>query len=382
MNMKKAIKLIPLSLLVVSFTGSAIATQTTFAIQTASVIQTTSAIQTKGEANKESTIGTAPTLKVTDNSYVEVERLLYIGELEQAAKMISELVSSVDSTIQQGLLKARIQLAQNKLDQASDTMDQLIARFPSDPELHYWLAMINGSQAQQASIFSAGAFAKKSKNGFIKTIKLDTNYVQGYQGLIQFYLGAPAIVGGSLKKAKKTAAQLLEIHRLQGLLSLVSIAREDDDEKLEAKTIKALESEFQTSATAQYVVGFYYQQKKKFDKAFLAFNKAVTIADYSEVTGESEQDFKDSKLNATYQLGRNAVFSELHVKEGIAALHEYLKADISTAMPSKHWASYRLAKLYILNAQSEQAKPILQKLSRIDHADNLENLAKKELQSL
>ncbi len=326
-----------------------------------------------------------------ETDFKKVERLLLFGNQDEAQKLLNNLqlktvmLEEAQSGKEIGLkiaeFEARILFANNKLKQASNLLEELIEKHPNTPSLYKWYGQVNGGLAQQASIFKAGSYAKKSKNAFHKSIEVDTNYVDGYIGLIQFYLQAPAIAGGSNKKAKTIANQLLKVDPLQGTLSLLSVAQENNDQDRQEQLISQLEKDFQSSATALYVVGFHYQRQQRFEQAYQAFQSSVS----SNVSDDVSTKELQSQLSSLYQLGRNAVFSSLHIKEGIQALTKYINVEVPTQLPSKSWANYRLAKLYLLDNQSQFAKPILMSLKAQLESDgknsdkDLLALVKKEL---
>ena len=312
----------------------------------------------------------------------QVDWLLYQGQVEKAEHALKDIQTTEDNGLELGLLQARIEFASNDLDEAAERLEALITRHSKESQLHYWLGRVKGAQAQQASIFSAASYAKDSKNAFLTAVELDPSNVQNQRGLMQYYLNAPSIVGGSVKKAKQVASKIMELDKLRGTMSLFSIAREEKDDEQVAVLIKQLESEFKHSPTALYSVGIYYQQDEQFEKAYSSFAAAINVEDSKRPQDEASRQFDESKLSAMYQVGRNAVFSELHVAEGIAALNQYIETNTPSRLPSKEWAQFRLSKLYRLNDQATLAKPILLALKAETKDERLAKQVKKELKNL
>ena len=260
------------------------------------------------------------------------------------------------------LTQAKALMNNNRLEQANEILKTLLDTHGTNPEVHYTYAMVNGYLAQQASIFTAGKYAQISKNGFIASIEVDPKYVKGYEGLIGFYLNAPAIAGGSTKKAINTAQKLQQISPLHGTLNLFNIAQnEGEDEQLAALASK-LEKEFSHSAQAQFALGFYYQGLGEYEAAFRAFKQAVKPTLRASAIDTLQQDERKAVQSAMYQLGRNAVFSEAHIDEGIVAMNQYLQQELENELPSKTWGQYRLSQLYVLNKEDNKAKPLLVEL--------------------
>ncbi len=310
----------------------------------------------------------------------EIEQNISIGEFKVADKMLQAVPESQRAGAKWRLMQARLLMSQNDLGSAEEKIESLVSEFPKNAEAFYWQGVIKGNLAQQASIFKAGSYAKQSKKSFEKATKLDPEFVPGYLGLIQFYLRAPAIAGGSTKKAIKVAESLTAINQLQGTLSQLTIAQDQDDDEWQARLVSRLQKQFPTSPEAQVAAGFYYQGQEEFEQAYKAFKVATG---YNSKSAETHNESAEqAKFSAIYQLGRNAVFSELYMEEGIAALKGYLQMDVPRNMPSKEWATYRLSKLYVMTNQPKLAKPILTELSRATEDENLATLVKQELRNL
>ena len=64
----------------------------------------------------------------------------------------------------------------------------------------------------------------------------------------------------------------------------------------------------------------------------------------SSINGSNSQN-----LNTLYQLGRNAVFSELHTQRGIDSLNLFIvNFEKDNGLPPLEWGHYRIAQLYEL----------------------------------
>ncbi len=71
---------------------------------------------------------------------------------------------------------------------------------------HYAAASLWGVQALTGGMVKAMSLAGRIRDGFAKAVELDPLYVDARDGLVQFYLMAPGIAGGSVAKAREVAA--------------------------------------------------------------------------------------------------------------------------------------------------------------------------------
>ena len=60
----------------------------------------------------------------------------------------------------------------------------------------------------QASIFSQMSLASKTKTQFDEAVRLDPNYLDARRALMEYYMMAPALIGGSEAKAIDEANEI------------------------------------------------------------------------------------------------------------------------------------------------------------------------------
>lgn len=143
---------------------------------------------------------------------------------------------------------------------------------------HQWLGMIYGGKAGSSGLFKAAYYAMKCKDEFAKGVELDPKDPGARESLLQFYLMAPAIAGGSIAKAKEQASALLELDACRGLVAQAAIARREKDlrkaEMLYREAIKAAPSR----SLPYNALGYFLLGQKRTDDAvelFRANAKAV-----------------------------------------------------------------------------------------------------------
>jgi tetratricopeptide (TPR) repeat protein len=71
--------------------------------------------------------------------------------------------------------------------------------------------------------------ARRLKASFERAVELDPNHIDGREGLVQFYLQAPGIAGGSVAKAREQAAEIRRISPHRGHLADATIANDQKD---------------------------------------------------------------------------------------------------------------------------------------------------------
>lgn len=119
----------------------------------------------------------------------------------------------------------KIYLELQDYDKAIEHCQAATAIQANKAEYHFCLGVSYGKKAQQVSFLSKALLAPKIKQAFERTVLLDQHHIQGRAGLANFYLQAPAMMGGNLDKAYEQATILLKLDAEKGRQLLDKILR-------------------------------------------------------------------------------------------------------------------------------------------------------------
>jgi tetratricopeptide (TPR) repeat protein len=142
-------------------------------------------------------------------------------------------------------------------------------------EYHLWLARSVGMSAADANILRQPFLAKRAKAEFERTVALDRSNVPGREGLLQFYLRAPAIGGGSVTKARELAEESAKINGLRGHFARAAIANHDKEPAVAEREYRAALAGFPDSVPAYASLMSNLQQNGKSDDAFAVGEKLL-----------------------------------------------------------------------------------------------------------
>ena len=95
-----------------------------------------------------------------------------------------------------------------EFEEAIPLFEALCAAEPRNAAYHHWLGKAYGRLAERSNWISAALLARKTLQQFERAVELDGTAVQPLRDLRQFYLRAPAILGGSEEKAAAIGARL------------------------------------------------------------------------------------------------------------------------------------------------------------------------------
>ena len=91
--------------------------------------------------------------------------------------------------------------------QAMQLFEQIVAEKPSS-EAYHWLGKSYGHMAEQAALFRALDYARKTRAALEKAVELDSRNRAAVKNLMEFYQQAPAMVGGSQERARRLRERL------------------------------------------------------------------------------------------------------------------------------------------------------------------------------
>jgi tetratricopeptide (TPR) repeat protein len=141
----------------------------------------------------------------------------------------------------------------------------------------------------------------------------------------------------------------------------------------ESKTAKL---SFANEPELFYQLGLYYQEQESFSEALTYFRNAANMA----VATDKQ---RNAKYSAIFQIGRTSLMIKSNFDEGEKAMAQYLnEAVISSSMPSKDWAKFRLANIVEAQGKGSDAISIYKELAQRAVDKDLQKQAKKRIKKL
>jgi Flp pilus assembly protein TadD len=240
------------------------------------------------------------------------------------------------------VLLSRAQMQANQSEKAIASSEKAIALAPNDAAAYNALGMAYGARIGEVGMLSKMSMAPKLRDAFEKSVQLDPSNISARNALIEFYLQAPAVVGGGKDKALAQAAQIAKYDVAKGHLARARILI--NDKKL-PEALKAYEAAYAAKPgdkDIRMAVGIGYQQAERWSDAFKHFRTWTT------------QD--PNAGPAWYQLGRTAALSGLELDSGADALKRYISFTHAVNDPKNENAYHRLGQIYAKAGKKSDAK--------------------------
>lgn len=243
----------------------------------------------------------------------------------------------------------------NNADAAVKSFEKAIAAEPNNSDYHLWLARAVGTVAQNASVLRQPFLARRAKAEFEKAVQLDPNSIGGREGMMQFYLLAPSVMGGSLGKAREQAAVIAKLNPMRGFFARATIANNQKDPATAEKEIRGAAAAFPDSLNALTSLVNVHTNANRPDTAFAVLDKYLSK--------------HPDDLTAQFWIGRTAAVLGVQLDRGEKAIKTVMTAPgvgTETGLPTLWAAHFRLGQIAVHRGNKVLAKQEFEKCLAIN----------------
>lgn len=226
----------------------------------------------------------------------------------------------------------RIAFAGKQWDDAIDFFTKSVGLDPRNFTAHRWLGHAYIEKLQVSGMLKKKGLAERAKDHFMRAVELAPDDIDSRQALIEFYLEAPGIAGGSKAKARENIEVVKKLDVRKGHLLMAFYYKKKKEWKSAEREYLAVAAMEPDNPEPHFSIGRMYQDDKQFDEAFAAFEKCLQL----------DNDY----MSGLYQIGRCAVVSGKNIERGIECLKTYLTLEPGETNPSLAWAHVCLGMLY------------------------------------
>jgi len=236
----------------------------------------------------------------------------------------------------------RISLEENDLDDAIDRLKKAVELDEEDSIYRTWLGRAYIAKLQTASYFEKGILSGRALENLKKAVDLDPANVEARVSLGGYYLNAPSIAGGSKKKAREQAEEVVKYDSVRGNAMLAGVYIKDEKYDLAVEKLEICVRAQPENIEYRYRLGMLYQQLEEYGKAFDVFERVL--------------DDDPNDLGALYQIGRTAVFARSNTDRGMVCLEKYLTMEPKPGYPGHDGAHWRIGMLYEISGDTARAR--------------------------
>lgn len=225
---------------------------------------------------------------------------------------------------------------------AAEYFEKAVALEPNNADDHYQLGSAYGLAGAGAGMFGAMSMGRKAKAEWERAVQLDPHFILARFALMEFYIAAPAIVGGSASAAMEQATEIRKRDAIDGHRAFARIHTAAKKPDLARKEYDDMLKEQPASARAHYYFGVYLM---------------LTDKDYTSAGDEFESAVRldPSYMPAYSQIGHVAVLAAKNFARGEETLKKYLAYRPKDEEPSVARADYWLGGIYEKQGKKAEA---------------------------
>lgn len=273
-------------------------------------------------------VGLAPSLVQAE---MAAQSLLSEGRVDVAIADLHEHLRAQPDDAQAYHLLCRAYYSLQRWDPAISAAQKAVALDPDNSDYHLWLGRSYGEKAEHSSWLTAIALARKVRSEFEIAVQLNSRNVAAQSDLAEFYMEAPAFLGGGKDKAQAQAQRLSSMDPGAAHWVKAALAERDHNWGEAENEYRAAISSSGNQAQYWLSLASFYRRRGRLDEMEDAVNRAST----AEIThGEVWVDAAEILFRA----GRN-------FPGAIQFLRHYLDSNNTSADAPPFQAHYLLGSI-------------------------------------
>lgn len=277
---------------------------------------------------------------LTDPSADEVRRALNQGRADDALGMLDTALQRNSNDAQALNLRCRVYFAERRWDAAIQSCEQAVKLDGGNSSYRLWLGRAYGEKADRVAFFTAYRMAKQIRAEFEQAVNLDGKNIGALTDLGEYYIEAPAFLGGGYDKAEALAVRLDSLSPLDAMEMRARIAEEKKNYDEAERIFKARTTLSPATASGAWMdLGSFYRRRGR-EADMIAALKNGAAAD---------QDHGVPLADGAATLMRAKIEPQL----AISWMRQYLASDATSEEAPPFVVHTRLAAL--LSQQGDQA---------------------------
>ncbi len=262
-------------------------------------------------------------------------------EFAKAREVFESVVKSAPENHTALYYLGRTLLIVNEVDKSIDPLEKAIELNGTNADYHFYMGIGYQRMIDRVNMLKKMGYAGKCRESWLKAIEIDPAHLAARNAIMDYYLQAPGIAGGSVDKAREQAQKIKDLDAFAGHMGFAKIHLKDKKPDLAEKEYLAVLEIKGDDRQFLYDFGIFYQDIKEYNKASELFEKAVKL-------------YPDA-LESLYQIGRTAAFSGENLDKGIEALTEYVKHEVVPGLPGYDGVYWRMGMIYELKNDLKNA---------------------------
>lgn len=202
------------------------------------------------------------------------EKLIEAGHWKRARSLVEQRLRAAPDEPEAIYLMSQIRAAFGDRTAPLELAERAVRLNGGVARYHRQLAEVQGVMAQRANLFQQALLARRFRKEIDVALSLDPRDAQALDDLVEFYLMAPAILGGDTNRAEGVARQIAAIDASAGFLASAQIAKiRKDAARTEAMLRRASEVRPPSYEAQMALARFYLAPEYRDDAAAEALGR-------------------------------------------------------------------------------------------------------------
>lgn len=200
---------------------------------------------------------------------------LKAGRMDEAIALLRAATRQQAGDAESWHLLSRAYLSLERWNDAVKAAEQAVKLEPNNSDYHLWLGRAYGYKAEHAPFWQAWGLGKKVRQEFETAVRLNAGNVDAMSDLAEFYIEAPAVLGGGKDKAQQQAERIATYDAATAHWVRGRLAEKSGDLALAEKEYKQAVEVSQGQAGSWLDLASFYRRSKQPAKMEDAVNRAV-----------------------------------------------------------------------------------------------------------
>jgi tetratricopeptide (TPR) repeat protein len=148
---------------------------------------------------------------LTASAADSAQDMLAAGRIDEAIAELNGRLASAPADAESSNLLCRAYFALEDWDRAESSCRKAVSLDPNNGRFHLWLGRAYGKKAETENFLAAVVLAGKVRAEFERAVQLSPKGVDARLDLTEFYIEAPAILGGGEPKAREQAHSIATV---------------------------------------------------------------------------------------------------------------------------------------------------------------------------
>ena len=298
---------------------------------------------------------------------VGVNELLSAGRVDDAIKVLDVRLKNSPQDAQAFNLLSRSYFAMQKWDRAIAAGEKAVSIAPNNSEYHMWLGRAYAEKADHSSFVTAAGLTKKIRQEFERAVELDASNVYARSDLAEFYIEAPAFMGGGKNKARQEAVAIAQQDAAVGHWLQARIAEKE-------QRLDEAEKEYENAIQASGNQGSFWLNLASYYKRQRRLNDMESAITSAMAADKKRPNVLFDAAQILYGAGRNFVGAASFVRRYLAGgptveeaptfQAHYLLGSILEKQGDKAGAAAEYKAALALASDFERARTALNRLEK------------------